>query len=88
VKISTEQLDKIHSAGGRITPEAAKADEAVIRLTDADLIAAVTSRVDKIPDRDDIVAALRAKIASGEYNPTGDEIADAIVRRLIADRIR
>lgn len=88
MKISTEQLDKIHSAGGRITPDAAQVDESLIRLTDADLIAAVASRVDKIPDRDDMVAALRAKIASGEYNPTGNEIADAIVRRLVADRIR
>ena len=34
------------------------------------------------------IAELKAKIEAGEYNPTGDEIADAMIRRSIADRIR
>jgi len=88
VKISTEQINTIVASNGQITPDAAKVDEAVIRLTDAELIKAVAAQVDRIPDRDDMVAELRAKIAAGQYNPTGDEIADAMARRMTADRIR
>lgn len=88
MKISTEQLEKVLSKGGEITPDAARVDEAVIRLTDATLIQAVVKKVDQISDRDEMVAELRAKIAAGQYNPTSEEIADSIVRRTIADRIR
>ncbi len=88
VKISTEQINMIVSKGGEITPESARVDDAFIRLTDAQLIKAVAAQVDKIPDRDEMVAELRAKIAAGTYKPTGDEIADTMVRRIIADRIR
>ena len=38
--------------------------------------------------RDDVVAELRARIEAGEYNPTGSEIAEAMIRRAIADRVR
>ena len=33
-------------------------------------------------------AARRARIEAGEYNPTGDEIADTMIRRAIADSRR
>ncbi len=87
MKISTEQLNKV-LAGEATTADKDKVDAAVIRLTDADLIAATVAKVNELPDREDFVAELKAKIENGTYNPTGEEIADTMVRRAIADRIR
>ncbi|MBX3118073.1 MAG: flagellar biosynthesis anti-sigma factor FlgM [Fimbriimonadaceae bacterium] len=53
-----------------------------------EMVEAVTKLVVEMPDREDRVAELKAKIESGQYNPTGDEIADAMIRRNIADQVR
>ncbi len=58
------------------------------RPEDAELIEQVVQSVVNAPDREDRITELRAKIASGQYNPTGDEIADAMIRRAIADQMR
>lgn len=55
---------------------------------DADLIAKVKSDVMAMPDREEMVADLKARIEAGTYNPSGDEIADTMIRRAIADRIK
>jgi negative regulator of flagellin synthesis FlgM len=55
---------------------------------DAQLVKNLTQEILAMPDRDAYVAELRAKIESGQYHPTGDEIAEAMIRRSIADRIR
>ena len=88
MRISQEQLKKVASSGGNVTPDSALVDAAVIKLTDKDLIQEITHKVADMPDRDEMVAELKAKVDSGEYNPTGDEIADAMIRREIADNIR
>ncbi|MGC8668264.1 MAG: flagellar biosynthesis anti-sigma factor FlgM [Chthonomonadales bacterium] len=45
--------------------------------------------VEEAPDaREELVAELKAKIDSGTYNVTGEDIADLMVRRAYADRIR
>lgn len=38
--------------------------------------------------REDVVASLRARIESGGYQVSGEQIAEMMVRRLLADRIR
>lgn len=86
MKISTQQLEKVLKGDAK-TPDKEKVDDAVIRLTDAELIRRVKDKVNNTPDREDMVAELKAKIESGEYNPSGDEIADTMIRRAIADRI-
>jgi anti-sigma28 factor (negative regulator of flagellin synthesis) len=63
-------------------------DAAVIKLTDQALIQEIAHKVADMPDRDEMVAAIKAKIDSGEYNLTGEEIADAMIRRDMADKIR
>jgi negative regulator of flagellin synthesis FlgM len=88
VKISNEQLQKVADSGGSITPDSALVDAAVIKLTDKALIEEITHKVADMPDRDDLVAELKARVEAGEYNPTGEEIADAMVRRAIADQVR
>lgn len=51
------------------------------------LIEQVTKEVLAMPDRDEMVAELKARIEAGTYNPTADEIADAMIRRSVADRL-
>jgi anti-sigma28 factor (negative regulator of flagellin synthesis) len=42
-----------------------------------------------LPDvREEIVASLRARIEAGVYHVSGDNIAEMMVRRLLADRVR
>ncbi len=55
---------------------------------DRPIIRLITRQVIDMPDRDDVVADLKRRIEAGEYNPTGDEIAEAMIRRNIADRAR
>ena len=40
-----------------------------------------------MPDRTDRIDELKAKIASGTYNVTGEGIAESMIKRSIADRI-
>lgn len=87
MKISTEQLNKVLE-GKANTPNAAVVDEAVIRLTDAELIKEVVANIEAAPDREDMIASLKSRVESGEYNPSGSDIADAMIRRTVADRIR
>ncbi|MCC7230508.1 MAG: flagellar biosynthesis anti-sigma factor FlgM [Fimbriimonadaceae bacterium] len=58
------------------------------READEKLAAQVTEDVLAMGDREEAIADLKARIEAGTYNPTGDEIADAMIRRSIADRIR
>jgi negative regulator of flagellin synthesis FlgM len=57
------------------------------REVDQDLIDRITSEVIAMPDREEMVAELKAKIEAGEYNPSSDEIVEAMIRRSIADRL-
>lgn len=88
MKISTEQLEKVLASDGRITPTTEEVEATVIKLVDKELIADVVQRINEMPDREDMIASLKARIDSGQYNPTGAEIADAMIRRTVADRIR
>ncbi|HQU17621.1 MAG: flagellar biosynthesis anti-sigma factor FlgM [Fimbriimonadaceae bacterium] len=55
---------------------------------DPQMVKRLTREIIEMPDRDDFVAEIKARIEKGEYKPTGEEIADAMIRRSIADRVR
>ena len=57
------------------------------RDRETDHLKQVTAEVIAMPDREDLIADLKARIEAGNYKPTGDDIADAMIRRSIADRI-
>ncbi|MHB8636377.1 MAG: flagellar biosynthesis anti-sigma factor FlgM [Fimbriimonadaceae bacterium] len=57
------------------------------RRADAELVKQVVEDVIQTPDREDMIADLRARIEAGAYHPSGDDIAEAMIRRSIADRI-
>ncbi|MCB0826778.1 MAG: flagellar biosynthesis anti-sigma factor FlgM [Armatimonadetes bacterium] len=86
MKISTAQIEAILKQ--EEAPNAEKVDDAVIRLTDADLIKQVTQSVNEMPDREEMIADLKARIEAGTYKPSGDEIVDTMIRRAIADRVK
>ena len=88
MKISTEQLEAVIASKGNVMPAAEVVDTAVIRLVDQDLIKQTVENINNMPDREDFIASLKARIESGEYNPSSDDIADAMVRRTLADKIR
>lgn len=88
MKISLEQLEKVAETGGRITPRESEVDSAFIRLTDSELVKKVVTSVMEMPDREEMVAELRARVESGDYNPSAEEIVDAMLRRAKADSIR
>ncbi|RYG25169.1 flagellar biosynthesis anti-sigma factor FlgM [bacterium] len=58
------------------------------RAEDAELVTRVVEDVKAMSDREDRVADLKARIEAGNYNPTGAEIADAMIRRSIADKVQ
>ena len=52
------------------------------------MLAAETALAEAPDVREDLVQELRERIQRGEYNISADEIAEMMLRRLAADRIR
>ena len=44
--------------------------------------------VNAVPDREDKIADLKSRIAAGNYKVSGTDIADQILRRSQADKVR
>ncbi len=88
MQISDTELKKVMLLGSLRLAEPIEEAEASPRPGDEPLIRALTQEILEMPDREDRVAELRARIDAGTYNPTSEEIADAMVRRSIADQIR
>ena len=61
--------------------------EARRRAKDRELVASVVADVNAMEDREDRIADLKARIEAGLYRPSGTDVADAMVRRAIADRV-
>ncbi len=87
MKISDEQIR--HILDERLAAELEVIEaEASPKLTDGPMLERVTAKVLEMGDREDMISELKARIEAGEYNPSGDEIADRMIRRAIADRLR
>jgi len=87
MRISDNEVKKI-LGGHAIVEEIVQIGEESDREADETLASQVTQDVLQMGDREDLIADLKARIEAGTYNPTGDEIADTMIRRSIADRIR
>lgn len=88
MRISDTEVKKILDGQYAVVGEIVELGNERTREEDAKLVDAVTKEVMAMPDREEMIASLKARIESGEYNPTGDDIADAMIRRSIADRIQ
>jgi flagellar biosynthesis anti-sigma factor FlgM len=56
---------------------------------DAALIRTVRDQIMAMPEvRAELVEEIKARVARGEYNPSAEDIVEAMIRRTIADRAR
>ena len=88
MRISDEQVKRILEGTPLVTQIEEAGHEADRLEADRPIVKRVTKDVINMPDREEYIAELKAKIDAGQYNPTSDDIADAMIRRNIADRIR
>lgn len=103
MKISVSEVDRVfRNAGSVLTKE--NASESILAGPDRRdsepaakvEISANTQEIQRVkqlleesPDtREEMVQALKARIESGTYNVSSDDIADLMFRRAFADRIR
>jgi anti-sigma28 factor (negative regulator of flagellin synthesis) len=87
MQISDIEVKKILGSKQLIS-EIVEIGEARSTEEDHKLVKKITQDVIEMPDREDRIAELKAKIESGQYNVTGEEIADTMIRRAIADHVR
>lgn len=88
MQITDKEMRKVMEMGGNPASSPRLEVDLEAKAIDPSLVQAVVQDVLAMPDREDRVEELKAAIEAGEYNPTSMEIADAMVRRNIADRIR
>jgi anti-sigma28 factor (negative regulator of flagellin synthesis) len=86
MQISDNEVKKILDSRNLVAAIVEIGDQR-LKSDDQELIQDVTRQVLEMPDRADRIAELKAKIESGTYNVTGDEIADSMIKRSIADRL-
>jgi anti-sigma28 factor (negative regulator of flagellin synthesis) len=89
MRISDAEVKRIINGPGQtIVAAIVEVGEEHSRQQDQQLVVSLTARVLEMADRDDMVEELRAQIASGQYNPSGEEIVDAMLKRAIADHVK
>jgi len=88
MRITDKEMKKVLEMGGNPVPECLDLHESSLAESDKVLAQQVVQDVLDMPDREDRIEEIKAAIDAGEFNPTGAEIADAMSRRSIADRIR
>ena len=86
MRISDTEIQKI------VTKTVTETTDALLALgheksDDDALVARTTERVMALGDREEMVAELKARIEAGTYNPTSEQIVDAMARRRIADHL-
>ena len=93
MKISTQEVERIK----RIRSVEGSAEEArkpavthiMESRTAPDVIHQVASIVDSAPDvREEVIEAIKAQTATGNYRVSSEDIADLILRRALADKMR
>lgn len=88
MRVSDNEIKKLKSGHYAVVSDIVELGQTIqTREKEADIIKQVSAEVMAMPDREDLVADLKARIESGNYNPSSDDIADAMIRRSIADRL-
>ena len=88
MRISDAEIKKILNGEYSVVEDIIRHEKvSELKRENEELIKQVTQDVLAMPDREAMVAELKARIEAGDYNPSGDEIADAMMRRAVADRL-
>jgi anti-sigma28 factor (negative regulator of flagellin synthesis) len=86
MQISDIEVKKIiHSK--QLVAEIFEIGELRSRAEDDEIVREVTQSVLAMGDRESRIAEIRAKIQAGTYHVDADAIADAMIRRNIADKL-
>lgn len=88
MRISDNEIKKVLCAPEDIVGQIVELGEDRGRAEDQRLVEETSAKVMAMPDREDVIAELKARIQAGAYNPSADAIVDGMVRRAIADRVR
>ena len=93
MKISTHEVEQIKKIGSdeHVGDEKPRGSMTHIMesSTAPDVIHEIASIVGATPDvREDIIEAIKAQTSSGTYRVSSEDIADLIVRRALADKVR
>ncbi len=89
MRISDTEVKKIINSPAQSLVEAiVEVGEEHGRQQDQQLVEELTVQVLGMQDRDEVIADLQSQIARGAYNPSSEEIVDAMLRRAIADGVR
>ena len=93
MKISTQEVERIKRirSADSVAKEALK--PAVTHIMDSrtapDMVNQVASIVDSTPDvREEVIEAIKAQTATGNYRVSSEDVAELILRRALADRVR
>lgn len=86
MRISDIELQKVMKVGV-LAPNDLDRNIPSPKPTDWRLISKLVDEVIAMPDREEVIADLKARIEAGTYNPSGEDIADAMIRRAIADHM-
>ena len=86
MQISDTQVKKMLEMGDLVR-EIDLVAEARQRAEDVQIVEKIADDVKAMGDREDRIAELKARVEAGAYAPTGAEIADAMIRRTLADRL-
>jgi anti-sigma28 factor (negative regulator of flagellin synthesis) len=73
-----------------LTPdgEALASAKTPVTTDDTELVAEIVAELEQMPDRDEIVADIKARVEAGTYKVSSDAIAELMMRRAKADNIR
>ena len=98
MRISNEELRRIAEqsyAGAAVqerqihSEDVVPRGESVVSALESPDMKMISEALAQVPDtRDQIVASLKERIESGSYQVSGEQIAEMMVRRALADRIR
>lgn len=90
MQISDEQIHRLLEESKLIDQieGAERSPSAHLRASDGALIARFSRKIDELPDREERIAELKARIEAGAYTVSGEAIVEAMVRRSIADRVQ
>jgi anti-sigma28 factor (negative regulator of flagellin synthesis) len=88
MRISDTELKKVVDSSGYALVESENGFETSPREDDGPMIQKLIQDVIAMPDREEMIASLKERIAKGEYRPAAEDIADVMYRRSIADKIR
>ncbi|HHY68592.1 MAG TPA: flagellar biosynthesis anti-sigma factor FlgM [Firmicutes bacterium] len=95
-RIQVEQVLKVYKANKALSAESAddkvshgeRRDTVGLSFTNED-IEKIKEIVGKLPDvREDLIAPISKKVESGEYSVDAESVAEKMMGRLLADKIR